>query len=274
MFQFTEDCVTGISQIDDEHRALFEMINRGQALMDAGEKGAKETRTLLLELKKYAETHFAHEEAYMEEIREPELPRQRKEHEDFKKQVNEMLRRADEGDEKVLREILEFLSRWLYRHILGSDMMIGHMLKVTRDKEKTGEKRDPFAFTDQYRTGIELVDSEHEVLFQIIKEANDLIFEQLLHDKYDEIVRILGKLMDYTIRHFRDEEAYMERIGYDGLEAQKNAHQAFVDKLMSIDLNDVDDNQQEYLIELVDFLLSWLVNHIMKVDKKIPVRND
>ena len=43
-----------------------------------------------------------------------------------------------------------------------------------------------------------------------------------------------------------------------------------LDKLNDINLDDMDDNQQEYLIELVDFLLMWLVNHILKMDKKIP----
>ena len=65
----------------------------------------------------------------------------------------------------------------------------------------------------------------------------------------------------------------MQRIEYTGLEAQQYAHQAFVDKLNEINLDDVDENQQEYLIELVDFLLSWLVNHILKVDKLIPVES-
>ena len=83
---------------------------------------------------------------------------------------------------------------------------------------------------------------------------------------------ILDRLKEYTIHHFHDEEEYMERIGYDGLAAQQRAHQAFVDKLKEVNLDDVDDNQQEYLTELVDFLLSWLVNHILKVDKLIPVK--
>lgn len=274
MFQFTEDCVTGIPEIDEEHQKLFDMINRGYELLNNGEKNLSESRELLLECKRYAGTHFAHEEAYMEEIGEPELPRQRKEHRDFEAKIDEMLKRALEGDKEVLKDVLEFLSLWLYRHILGSDIMIGHMLKPAEESsKKAAGKEDPFAFTDQYRTGIMFVDSEHETLFHIIKETNDLIREEFMYDKYDEIVRILDKLKEYTIHHFRDEESYMERIGYDGLKAQKNAHQAFVDKLENISLDEVDENQQEYLIELVDFLLSWLVNHIMKVDKRIPVRD-
>lgn len=66
---------------------------------------------------------------------------------------------------------------------------------------------DPFAFTDKYKTGIELVDNEHKQLFDIIREVNDLIHEELLHDKYDEIMRLLAELRQYTEFHFSDEES-------------------------------------------------------------------
>ena len=41
---------------------------------------------------------------------------------------------------------------------------------------------------------------------------------------------------------------------------------------MNIDLDEldkIDDHQQEYLLELIDFLAGWLVNHILKMDTKI-----
>ena len=162
----------------------------------------------------------------------------------------------------MLDEILTYLVRWLYRHILSSDMMIGKM-----------QKEDPFVFTAKYYTGIELVDREHRKLFEIIGEVNALIHNDLLHDKYDEIVRLLDELREYTKFHFEDEEAYMQKkINSPMLEAQKRAHQAFVDKLMSIDLDkleEIDDNQQEYLHELIEFLGGWLINHILKMDTQI-----
>lgn len=64
----------------------------------------------------------------------------------------------------------------------------------------------------------------------------------------------------------------MERIQYPGLAAQKRAHAAFVERLVEIDLSDLDNmdnNQQEYLNELIQFLLGWLSNHILASDKKI-----
>lgn len=264
MFQFTQDCLIGIEEIDNEHRRLFEMINQAFALLQEPSATIVAVRELVAALKEYAVTHFAHEEAYMEQICDPELPRQRREHAAFVAKVNGVnLDLSDEDSAKrTMNDLLEYLSRWLYRHILGSDILIGKIGNV--------EKADPFAFTKEYWTGIEMIDEEHKKLFEIIRETNDLIHEELLHDKYDEIMRLLEELRDYTIVHFNDEEAYMERIGYEGLAAQRAAHQIFVDKLTEINLDDVDDNQEEYLKELIQFLLGWLSNHILLVDKKIP----
>ena len=37
-------------------------------------------------------------------------------------------------------------------------------------------------------------------------------------------------------------------------------------------MEEVDDGQQEYLFELIDYLLEWLKNHILKMDKQIPAK--
>ena len=271
MYQFTKDCMTGISIVDEEHRQLFDTINQAGALLGVEGNLSSEAKSLLLVLKQYTETHFQHEEEYMSEIDDPELPRQKREHQAFKEELEKFpLEKLDGTDGKqVLKELLEYLARWLYHHILGSDIMIGKMNPVAAEKDNKEE--DPFAFTEKYHTGISFVDEEHATLFDIIREANELISKELLHDKFDEIMKILGELRDYTIHHFQDEEEYMTRIQYTGLESQQYAHQAFVDRLNEINLDDVDDNQQEYLQELVEYLRSWLVNHILKVDKLIPI---
>lgn len=268
MYKFTDDCLIGIDEIDNEHRRLFQMINEAIDLSKENIDVSAISKNLLPGLKDYAATHFAHEEAYMERIHDPELPIQKKEHEDFTKTVNNFS--LDTSSPKAaansLNDLLTYLVRWLYRHILSSDMMIGKMSSISVDEE------DPFAFTEKYHTGIELVDNEHRRLFEIIHDTNDLIHAELLHDKYDEIMRLLAELKDYTEVHFHDEEALMERIHYPELDAQKRAHTAFVERLVEIDLSeldDMDDNQQEYLIDLIQFLAGWLINHILGSDKKI-----
>ena len=267
MYRFTEDCLTGIETIDEEHRRLFQLINESMELLK--ENGASKVivKNLLKELREYAGTHFAHEEAYMEQIKDLELPRQRKEHAQFAAKVDsyKIADLTEEESGQAAQELLSFMAKWLYRHILSSDTMIGKMTSESK-------KEDAFAFTDQYRTGITLIDDEHRRLFEIIKETNDVIEAELVHDKFDAIVHILEELKDYTIMHFQDEERYMESIAYDGLALQRVAHTAFVDRINEINLDDVDDHQKEYLEELIDFLLAWLINHILKMDKLIPVK--
>ena len=272
MYQFTDDCLIGVDQIDNEHRRLFELVNEVANLLMRNDINRSDVNAVLMELDEYAVLHFKHEEEYMLEINDPELPRQKEMHQAFVTKLKE-IERLDvetEDEKETLKNIVEFAARWLFSHIISSDTMIGIYQKMEAEKEEKEEKKDPFAFTEEYYTGIEIIDEEHAELFRIIRRANDLITEELLHDKYDEIVSVLDQLRNYTVQHFSDEEEYMASINYEGLDIQKKTHEMFVDKLNDINLDDLDDNQQQYLIELVDFLLMWLVNHILKMDKKIP----
>ena len=66
MYQFTEDCRIGIPEIDEEHKKLFQMVNEAFALLAEPSATVVGVKNLVLALKKYAATHFIHEEAYMD----------------------------------------------------------------------------------------------------------------------------------------------------------------------------------------------------------------
>ena len=132
------------------------------------------------------------------------------------------------------------------------------------------EPADPFAFTDEFRTQIPLVDKEHETLFDLVRQTYELVHDEFRVDKFDDIIEIIEELRDYTIKHFADEERYMKSINYDGLSEQVAAHTAFVEKLNNIDFDEIDRDQEDALDKLIKFLLNWLVQHILKVDKKMP----
>lgn len=270
-FEFTQDCITGIETIDDEHRNLFALLSKAynMACTDYHSDYYQELKNILEELDDYAETHFAHEEEYMVQIRDPELIRQRSQHTFFRDKVREyefVNIDNEEEQQRVLTELVRFLAKWLYRHILSSDILIGKLPPL----EEWMVRENPCEFTDEYLTGIELVDAEHKELFRIVDKANQLVknFDSL--SGYDSIMQILNELKEYTKEHFADEEEYMEGIQYEGLSAQKRAHEAFVDKLENISLDQIDANPQENLQELLEFLLGWLINHILYTDKKIP----
>lgn len=266
MFVFTKDCCIGVTEIDNEHRKMFEMIQEADEMLRSEESAVKAALSLINEVKQYAVYHFAHEEAYMESINDPELERQRKEHAAFIEKVNtyKFADVTEESSREIALGLLGYLSKWLMGHILGSDILIGQFQKEDKPKKPV--------FTERFKTGIDLVDEEHKVLFDIIGKIYKTIETELVHDKFDAIMDIVDELKEYTRVHFADEENYMREIGYEGLAQQEILHQNFIDKLNELDLDDIDDHQEAYLYEFLGFLQNWLINHILKVDKLIPVK--
>lgn len=122
---------------------------------------------------------------------------------------------------------------------------------------------------DEYSVGIDFVDEQHQQLFVIANKIYELLNNHLVLDKYDRIVEIIEELKDYTRYHFNAEEEHMKSIGYRKFLSQKVAHTEFLEKMDAIDLARIDDGQNEYLHEILNFVMDWLVYHILKQDKLI-----
>lgn len=130
-----------------------------------------------------------------------------------------------------------------------------------------------YEMKEEYLTGNEVIDAEHTRLFELIDEIYNLAKDEFRSDKYDQIMNALNELSDYTDYHFKHEEEYMESIDYDDIFIQKAQHKIFIKKLNSVDLKEIDDGDQDkFISELLEFLTDWLVNHIVKLDKLIPVK--
>ncbi|MGE5679114.1 MAG: bacteriohemerythrin [Pseudomonadota bacterium] len=126
-----------------------------------------------------------------------------------------------------------------------------------------------YEMKQEYFTGIDFIDEEHAKLFSIANEVYELLTNQFIPDKYDYIMEVINALKDYTKYHFTHEEEYMNSIGYRRILSQKVEHADFIEKINSFNSDAVDAGQKEALLELVDFLNTWLVEHIMKRDKLI-----
>jgi hemerythrin len=124
---------------------------------------------------------------------------------------------------------------------------------------------------DEYSIGVDSIDVQHKELFEIANRSYDLLKNQLIMDKYEKIIEIIDELKNYTVYHFQSEENYMQKIGYKKFLSQKVAHNDFLEKMDNIDVEQIDDGQNEYLIGILDFVSEWLVEHILKEDKLIAV---
>jgi len=122
---------------------------------------------------------------------------------------------------------------------------------------------------EDYKIGIDIIDEQHQKLFEIAGRAYDLLKNNFKMDKYDAIVDIMEELKEYTAYHFKTEEDYMQSSGYKRFFSQKVQHNDFIEKINGIDLKKVDDNQGTYLIEILEFISNWIGEHILGQDKLI-----
>ncbi|SFC16570.1 hemerythrin [Clostridium uliginosum] len=126
-----------------------------------------------------------------------------------------------------------------------------------------------YEMKEEYKTGIEFIDEQHKMLFDIADRTYMLLKNEYTLDKYDKVVALIEELQDYTAFHFKAEEAYMESINYKKMFTQKIEHEAFIKKLNDVDLKSIDENQDDYIISILQFLNDWLTEHIFKNDKLI-----
>lgn len=129
-----------------------------------------------------------------------------------------------------------------------------------------------YEFKEEFRTGIEEIDNEHKRLFEIADRLYEMMINDFIPDKYDYIVEVIYELKDYAATHFKHEEEYMMSIRYKKLISQKAEHDEFIAMLEKYDLDVIDENQRKVILELLDFLNEWLINHILQSDKQIGMQ--
>jgi hemerythrin len=122
---------------------------------------------------------------------------------------------------------------------------------------------------DEYLIGIDEIDKQHEKIFEIGGRAYELLKNDMYIDKYDKIIEVINELKDYAVFHFKYEEEYMFKIGYKKFFAQKVAHDDFIKKINDIDINKIDENQDAQLLSIIEFVINWIAEHILKNDKLI-----
>ena len=76
----------------------------------------------------------------------------------------------------------------------------------------------------EYFTGIAEIDKEHARLFELAQETDDLLEDDLLQDKTEQLVYLVSELINYTRIHFSHEEDYLRSIHYSDFAAHSAQH--------------------------------------------------
>jgi len=122
-------------------------------------------------------------------------------------------------------------------------------------------------WTPDLSVGVDLIDEQHKLWFE---KANQLYKAGQEGRAKEFIIELFDFLDDYTKKHFKDEEEYMEKIKYPQIDAQRKAHAAFIADLAKLkkDYNESGGNIL-LIINANKMILNWLTQHIRNMDKKI-----
>ncbi len=117
---------------------------------------------------------------------------------------------------------------------------------------------------DSYSVGVEKFDKEHRRLVELV---NDMYL--IVRDKGDAEALIVcaEKLIEYTKYHFSSEEIAMKEAYYSGLDEHMELH-ADLEKQAVAFLGRIKTEGEAVRTEFYHFLREWLLNHIIKEDKK------
>lgn len=118
---------------------------------------------------------------------------------------------------------------------------------------------------DNYCIGVEEIDHQHKELVEMVSRLQ----ATLVHGNINqEVANALRFLVEYTKRHFADEERFMESINYGELAHHKDLHRKLINDVVVV-LMDIKKGKSIDPLALVDFLIGWLINHVSYEDKKI-----
>jgi len=127
LFQWDDSYSVGIAVIDEQHRKLVGMINTLDDAMRQG-RGKSVLSGILSEMVRYTAMHFSTEEEYFKRYEYPGAGPHLEEHEKFTSKVSEFQKGFDAGRIGLSTDVMNFLTDWLKKHILGSDKRYGQFL--------------------------------------------------------------------------------------------------------------------------------------------------
>ncbi len=126
-----------------------------------------------------------------------------------------------------------------------------------------------FEWREEYNIGISAIDKEHQQLFKIINKLFALKEEEM--DSEWLCQEGIKFFKGHILKHFKKEEAYMESIGYDGLEQHIRIHRGFQENTLPALEEELE--QTKYSHEAVEHFLGvctgWLMGHTLTEDLAI-----
>ena len=125
-----------------------------------------------------------------------------------------------------------------------------------------------FPWNDNFETGIVEIDRQHRKLVDLL---NSLVSHLAFQADAPALDAVFNELKEYTLVHFRDEEAiWAAGLGDDSwASSHRQAHASFVEEVLRLKAEDGVKPLDDVIEHIVGFLTHWLALHIIESDKRL-----
>jgi len=125
-----------------------------------------------------------------------------------------------------------------------------------------------FPWNDNLKTGIEIIDQQHQQLVALIN-----LLARHIANKSDVLTleKVFKQLTDYAHYHFETEEKvwhdYLDND--DWVEEHEKTHASFLAQVVEIKEHSKNETLSEVVEDILSFLTHWLAFHILDSDKRM-----
>ncbi len=128
---------------------------------------------------------------------------------------------------------------------------------------------DRLVWKDEFNIGIKIIDDEHRRLFTIINRL--FVLKEEGKRSFRTCQEGIKYFKEHAIKHFEDEEKYMELIAYEELDTHRRLHRDFREHTLPALEKEL--AREDYSPAAVDHFLAvcagWLIGHTLIEDRAI-----
>jgi hemerythrin len=123
-------------------------------------------------------------------------------------------------------------------------------------------------WNDEMSLKIAELDEQHKEWIKIHNRLHDVLTRGAYREVEKIALETLLAMQDYTRMHFKFEEEYMQKIDFPELIEHRRIHRDFDNRIYQF-YRDMMNGDMVLNSAIMKTIKNWLVDHIMKEDKKI-----
>ncbi len=126
-----------------------------------------------------------------------------------------------------------------------------------------------FDWKDELNTGIEAIDQQHQEMFRIVRDIEQLLITHCIGVTEKQLYGIIRELREFVSYHFYEEEKLMKKYGVATYDDHVKDHKRMVKLIESINIPRLGKQPYEELLKIKEGIQDNIFEHMFTIDVKM-----